>query len=55
MIDIITYNDKTVQALYDAVLYNAIQGDGVLQGLNIDIQPQGSSITIDNGYGLIQD
>lgn len=53
MIDLITFNEKTVQALYDAILYDAITENGILQGMfyaGLD----GNKIVIANGFGIIQ-
>lgn len=56
MIEIITYDEKTVQALYDALLYDGIIGnDVILSGMEMN-ELGGANFTLDitAGYGVIQ-
>ena len=56
MIEIITYDEKTVQALHDALLYDGIIGnDVILSGMEMN-ELGGANFTLDitAGYGVIQ-
>ena len=56
MIEIITYDEKTVQALHDALLYDGIIGNAViLSGMEMT-ELGGANFTLDitAGYGVIQ-
>ena len=55
MIDLITYNQKTVRADYDATLYDQIIGTNcVLQGMELNLYDTGNKIKISNGFGIIR-
>lgn len=56
MIEIITYDEKTVQAIHDALLYDGIIGnDVILSGMEMN-ELGGANFTLDitAGYGVIQ-
>ena len=56
MIEIITYDEKTVQALHDALLYDGIIGnDVILSGMEMaELGGQNFTLDIQAGYGVIQ-
>lgn len=56
MIEIITYDEKTVQALHDALLYDGIIGnDVILSGMELsELGGQNFTLDITAGYGVIQ-
>ena len=52
MIDLVTYNERLVHAVSDAIFYESISADGILYGMGFE--SSGNKVTIFNGYGIIK-
>lgn len=52
MIDLVTYNERLVHAVSDAIFYENISADGVLYGMGYDAT--GNKVTVYSGYGIIK-
>lgn len=52
MIDLVTYNERLVHAVSDAIFYENISADGILYGMGYETS--GNKVTIFSGYGIIK-
>ena len=52
MIDLVTYNERLVHAVSDAIFYENISADGILYGMGYE--SSGNKVTIFSGYGIIK-